>query len=187
MALLLLSSLYCTPKSKLMKNSILILALFTLGCTTKVDPSGFQNLDWLIGTWEGKAGDATFYEHWSKASETELKNINFELMDGDTANSHHASIMVRDGEIIYKGTSVLKATSLDAEQIIFENKEEARKYIFRLDDQGRWIAILDNKGAHVEYQLTRTTPLEELVKQRLDTIRVDTLGSDTVRTDTLTQ
>jgi hypothetical protein len=81
---------------------------------------------------------------------------------------------VIDGDIFYRGSSELIATSFDSKQITFEDQEENRKYIFSLDNKGRWIASLNNGGATVEYQLSRTTPLDDMLKMKIDSITVDT-------------
>lgn len=170
-----------------MKNILYFLVLFCVACSPAVNPDNFHQLEWLVGTWEGKSGDVTFYEHWTQVSDSELQNVNFEMVNGDSANSHMASILVREGDIIYKGSSELKATSLTGRQVIFENKEENRKYIFRLDDTGRWIATLDNDGATVEYELVKTTPLDELLQMSRDTVTIDTVAMDTTKVDSITQ
>ena len=143
-----------------MKLTLLLFLLPLLYCQSKkvetntID-ADLRQLEWLIGTWEGTANDNPFYETWIKASENELKNINYTIIDGDTTGINYASIIDYGDRVFYDNGYQLEATTLKNGRVVFEDPKEGKRYEFFQDDTGHWVAKLKNGDNHLQYQLTK--------------------------------
>jgi len=139
-----------------MKYTFLLLLISFICCQPKKVVPDLKQLDWLVGTWEGRANDNPFYETWTKASDTELKNVNYTIVNGDTVGINSARIVNYGKQVFYDNGFQLEATSLRDGRVVFEDPKEGKRYEFFLNDKGHWIARLKNGEVFLEYELTRT-------------------------------
>ena len=146
-----------------MKYIFLLLTFSLIYCqskkveTNQID-ADLKQLEWLIGTWEGKAGDNPFYETWTKASDRELKNVNYTLIKGDTVGTNYASIVNYGERVFYDNGNQLEATTLKNGRVVFEDPKEGKRYEFFQNEKGHWIAKLKNGNNHLEYELVKIGP-----------------------------
>jgi hypothetical protein len=143
-----------------MKYASILFLLLLLYCQSKkvesniVDPD-LKQLEWLIGTWEGKANNNPFYESWTKESDNELKNVNYTIINGDTTGTNFARIVASGDRVYYDNGYQIEATTLKDGRVVFEDQKEGKRYEFFQDDKGRWIAKLKNGNNFLEYELTK--------------------------------
>lgn len=153
-----------------MKQTFIIyLATFTFlaSCQTTNKTADFKKMEWLIGTWKGDAEGHPFYENWTKINDTEFVNINFSLCNGDTVIDGRSKIEIRNNTIAYtSGNLIWELKSLSDKQIVFENSKKGEKFTFTNTDKGEWNAVLEYPGTQIEYNLSKTVSITELLKNK---------------------
>jgi esterase/lipase len=143
----------------------LILPCLYGGCQTKVYTDDFKKIEWLIGTWKGEADGQPFYENWRKVTDTEFENINFSLCNGDTVIGGRSKIEIRNNKIAYtSGNLTWDLKELNEKQVIFESTQHREKFTFTKTEKNEWNAHLQYPNSSVEYVLTKTISLEDLLK-----------------------
>jgi uncharacterized protein len=145
----------------------LLLSCLYGGCQTKVYTDDFKKIEWLIGTWKGEADGQPFYENWKKVTDTEFENINFSLCNGDTVIGGRSKIEIRNNKIAYtSGNLTWDLKELNEKEVIFESTQHREKFTFSKTEKNEWKANLQYPNSSVEYVLTKTISLEELLKNK---------------------
>jgi|GEM_PF-2469136 len=158
------------------KLSILI-TLFFYGCQTQDKTADFKKMVWLAGTWQGEADGQPFFEHWELAGPTEFENINFSLCNGDTIVNNHSKIEIRKNKIHYtSGDLVWELKLLTDSQIVFENSKYDEQFTFTHTNQGQWNAVLKYPKTSVEYNLSKTKTIKELLTDSFQPIEGNYAG-----------
>jgi hypothetical protein len=142
----------------------------TLFCSCKrwLNPleyhTAFQQMKWLEGTWQGKAGDSLFYETWTLSNDTLLCNQNYKISGSDKLISGRYQIEVVDGQIYYSndpqpGEKKIRweLTDIDKKAMRFENPDAPYSQVigFKLENDSTWKATLTTNKTDVEYVLHR--------------------------------
>ncbi|NUM42312.1 MAG: dienelactone hydrolase family protein [Leptospiraceae bacterium] len=124
-------------------------------------------MEWLIGTWKGEANGQPFYENWVKVSDTEFDNANYSICNGDTIRGGYAKIEIRNGNIVYTSDNLVWGLKeLNDSTVIFENSEHGEKFTFTKTSKGDWKADLKYFQSQVEYLLTKTVSISELLDEK---------------------
>ena len=133
-------------------------------CQTPDKISDFKKMEWLIGTWKGQVDGHPFYENWTKTSETTLENINFSICNGDTVVEGRSKIEVRNNKIAYTSNNLIwELKDLTDNQVVFENSRFGETFTFTKKENGEWNAHLKYPNSKVEYTLSRTKSISELL------------------------
>lgn len=136
-------------------------------CQTNVKTADFKKMEWLIGTWKGESNGQPFYENWIKVSDNEFDNVNYSICNGDTVRGGHSKIGIRNGKITYTGgNSSLELRELNDSLIIFENSKQAEKFTFTKTLDGKWKAHLQYPSSQIEYLLSKTSAIADLLKDK---------------------
>lgn len=153
-----------------MRHSFLfILLTYTLisSCQRKIQTADFKKMEWLIGTWRGESNGLPFYENWVKVSTAEFDNVNYSICNGDTIRGGHSKIEIRNGKIAYtSGHLTWNLIELNDSLIIFENSDHGEKFTFTNTLKGEWKANLKYPRSQVEYLLSKTTSISDLLKNK---------------------
>jgi esterase/lipase len=145
----------------------LLLPCLNGGCQTKVYTDDFKKIEWLIGTWKGEGDGQPFYENWRKVTDTEFENINFSICNGDTVIIGRSKIEIRNNKIAYtSGNLTWKLKELKEKEVIFESTQHREKFTFSKTEKNEWKVNLQYPNSSVEYFLTKTISLEELLKNK---------------------
>ena len=145
----------------------LVTLTFLASCQTTNKIADFKKMEWLIGNWRGDADGRPFYENWTRINDTQFANINFSLCNGDTVISGHSKIELRNNAIAYtSGGLIWELKSLSDKQIVFENSQKAETFTFTNTKNGEWNAVLKYPRTQVDYTLSKTVPISELLKNR---------------------
>lgn len=124
-------------------------------------------MEWLIGTWKGETNGQPFYENWVKVSETEFDNANYSICNGDTIRGGHSKIEIRNGNIVYTSDNLVWGLKeLNDSIVIFESSEHGERFTYTKTSTGDWKANLKYPQSQVEYLLTKTVPVSELLKEK---------------------
>jgi hypothetical protein len=54
-----------------------------------------------LGNWRGESNGQAFYENWQKISDTEFRNINYVICNGDTVVNSRSKIEIIDDKLAY--------------------------------------------------------------------------------------
>lgn len=80
---------------------ILLCALVLTSCQDVEQTTKLDKLSWLVGNWQMKMEEATFYETWQKVSDNKLEGSGVLVnSNGDTLFSEDISIVLR-ADILY--------------------------------------------------------------------------------------
>ncbi|MDQ3142135.1 MAG: hypothetical protein M3Q56_07800 [Bacteroidota bacterium] len=146
---------------------LLLLPFLTSSCLTNPKENDFKKMEWLIGTWKGETSGQPFYETWSKVSEKEFSNINFSVCNGDTIVGSRSKIALINNKIAYTShNNIRELTSLSNNECIFEDKQRSEKFTFTLNEKKEWLALLKYPTSQIEYNLTKTIPIADLLKNK---------------------
>jgi esterase/lipase len=145
--------------------AFLLLPCLNVSCQTKVNTANFKKFEWLIGTWKGETDGQPFYENWRKVTDTEFENINFSLCNGDTVIGGHSKIEIRKNKIAYtSGNLTWDLKELNDRQVIFESTQHRETFTFTNTGKNEWKVDLQYPNSSVDYVLTKTISLEDLLK-----------------------
>ncbi|WP_343693737.1 DUF6265 family protein [Chitinophaga sp.] len=110
---------------------IAIIASFhLLYAFTMKQANDFNNVEWLIGTWENKTSAGSIYETWRKISENELSGKSYMVKGSDTLDFENVRLIQEQGRLFYiptvkdqnNGFPVrFAAKTISAIQMVFEN------------------------------------------------------------------
>ncbi|MBL0881939.1 MAG: alpha/beta hydrolase [Chitinophagaceae bacterium] len=148
---------------------ILLILISTLvgSCQTKVSKTDFKKIEWLIGTWRGETNGQPFYEKWVKVSDTEFDNANYSICNGDTIKGGHSKIEIRNGKIAYTSDNLVWGLKeLNDSMVIFESSEHRERFTFTKTSKGEWKANLKYPQSQVEYLLTKTFSISEILNEK---------------------
>jgi dienelactone hydrolase len=150
----------------------LLLAMVLLtSCQAQKNSTDFKKLDWLIGTWKGETNDQPFYENWTKLSDTEFDNANYSICNGDTIRGGHSKIQFQNGKIVFTSDNqIWELKDLNDTLAVFENLQRGEKFTFSQTASGSWRANLKYPKAQVEYLLSKTSSIGDLVKVKPEPI-----------------
>lgn len=128
-------------------------------CESKLRPLDyfvvFQNMRWLVGSWEGEYEGKPFFETWELASDTLLRN---------TTSEGQSFIRVIGRQVFYTndpkpGEQMLrwKLADCNEQRVRFENPTApySQTIVFEHTPDDRWKAVLVTKGDTVAYLLKR--------------------------------
>jgi dienelactone hydrolase len=150
-----------------MKSIFIPLVLMTWllsNCQTPDKIQDFKKMDWLTGTWQGQVDGQPFYESWTKTNETTLANINFSICNGDTVVGGRSKIEVRNNRIAYTSNQLIwELKDLTANRVVFENNRFGETFTFTKKENGEWNAHLKYPNSQVEYNLSKTRSIPELL------------------------
>lgn len=146
----------------------IILFLFLSGlfaCTSnKTSTPSLNQLDWLIGTWQGtsKSGNI-FYERWHRINDTLFSNVNYHFEGMDTVFGGHSKIILSADTIFYINDSdPLKElkwahASCTPSSVTFINKKATpySSITFSLSEKNTWDAVLSGSKDSTHYSLKR--------------------------------
>jgi uncharacterized protein len=137
------------------------------GCQPHNRSTDFKNIDWLLGTWKGETDRQQFFENWRKVTDTEFENINFSLCNGDTLIGGRSKIEIRNNKIAYtSGNLTWDLKELNSNKVIFERTQHREKFTFSKTEKNEWLAHLQYPNSSIEYLLTKTVSVEELIKNK---------------------
>jgi dienelactone hydrolase len=150
-----------------MKHSFFLVFLISAligSCQTKDNTTDFKKMDWLIGTWKGETNGQPFYENWIKLSDTEFDNMNYSICNGDTIRGGHSRIEIVNGKITYtSGSQFWGLKELTDSVIVFENTQYGEKFTFTKTAKGEWRAHLQYPRNQIEYILSKSISISELL------------------------
>lgn len=155
--------------TKMFNRIILIFSIinFLLGCTTTKESGKLKKAEWLLGNWKGVANGQVFYENWQKISDTEFKNINYTICNGDTVVNSRSKIEIIDGKPAYtSGKLIWPLKSISDKEVIFENSKFNEKFTFRLTEKNEWYTLLEYPNSKTEYFIKKTDNIEDLLKDK---------------------
>ncbi len=149
---------------------ILILSLlFIWSCgeqnVKEEDLTNFNKMDWLLGIWEGKQGDADIYESWRKKNFRIMEGISYTTQDERRVYAQTMRIEQNNNNIFLiikfnEGEeNILRAETIDDDKIIFVNTEEGFPHTVTYKKSGNGINV-SIKGED------ESTPSTELTYKR---------------------
>ena len=145
------------------KFYFLILCIFIVTSSCK-EKNKLNDLDWLIGKWEGTARNGNmFYEEWKKQSDTVFVNNNYHYEDKKQIFGGTSKIVLRNNHLYYINDSdSLKLLQWEAEghnptSMTFYNAKikPYDRITFSLSEQNTWDAMLMGQKDTVKYSLKR--------------------------------
>lgn len=150
------------------KYSILIFIFSGLlileGCAPQPEKKSLNNLDWLIGTWQGESRTGNIYfEEWNKAGANEFVNHNYHFEQGIKVNGGTSRIVLENNDIYYvNDTDSLKklrwkAIAISPASATFAN-DSIKPYnhiTFTLSPGNTWDATLTGAKDTITYSLKR--------------------------------
>ncbi|HMU77251.1 MAG: hypothetical protein K1X73_09845 [Bacteroidia bacterium] len=145
------------------KFYFLILSIFMITSSCK-EKNKLNDLDWLIGKWEGTARNGNiFYEEWKKQSDTAFVNNNYHFEGDKQVFGGTSKIALRNNRLYYINDSdSLKMLQWEAEvhnptSMTFHNDKITpyNRITFSLSEQNTWDAMLMGKKDTVKYSLKR--------------------------------
>lgn len=148
---------------------IFIFLIFALlvSCQTKFSRTDFNKIEWLIGTWEGESNGQPFYENWVRINDTEFDNANYSICNGDSVCGGRSKIEIRNGQMSYtSGKLIWPLKVLKDSLVIFESEQHGEKFTFIRTHKDEWKVNLKYPGSEINYLLSKTTSIEELLKNK---------------------
>ena len=117
-----------------------------------------------MGTWKGEVDGQPFYENWTKTSETTFVNINFSICNGDSVAGGRSKIEVRNNKIAYTSNNLTwELKTLTDNQVVFENSRRGETFTFTKTENAEWNALLKYPNSKLEYTLSKTKSIAELL------------------------
>lgn len=156
---------FCSMNFRHYKILACCLLLFTLkACTSNQNQNSLNNLDWLIGTWQGQSRSGNvFYEEWIKESPTEFINHNYHFENDLKIKGGSSKIILQDNQIYYINDTDSskqlrwKATDVHPASVAFGNDsiKPYSRITFSLSAQNTWDATLTGPKDTITYSLKR--------------------------------
>ncbi len=138
--------------------------LMLQACTSQKEEKSLNNLDWLIGTWQGESRTGNIYfEEWNKKDSSVFVNQNYHFENNVRVNGGSSRIVLEGNDIYYindtKGEQPLrwKAIEVHPASVTFSN-DSIKPYnhiTFALSPQNTWDALLTGAKDSVTYSLKR--------------------------------
>lgn len=111
---------------------------------------------WLLGTWELKTKESTFYETWAKESDSVFKGKSYTLEGKDTVVLEVIQLVQESEGLFYipavkdqnEGMPVyFKASALTAKEMVFDNPKHdfPQKISYRQISSDSMIAVISGK------------------------------------------
>lgn len=137
--------------------------------------ASLQNLAWLAGCWEGRQGQASLEEIWSKPAGGSMLGMGRTVKDGKTTSFEYMQFREENGSLVFlpqpgggERTSFL-LKDFFGEKLTFENKEHdfPQRVIYERKGPGSLLAAIEGtyqgKESREEYQMTkvRCNPKDE--------------------------
>lgn len=156
---------FCSMNFRQFKISVCCFLLFILqACTTDQNQKSLNNLDWLIGTWQGQSRSGNvFYEEWIKSSPKEFINHNYHFENDLKIKGGSSKIILQGEEIYYINDTDSskqlrwKAIDIQPASVTFGN-DSIKPYnhiSFSLSSQNTWDAKLTGVKDTITYSLKR--------------------------------
>lgn len=156
---------------KLVLLFILSATCLLSACQAPASSSDFKKMEWLIGTWKGEANGLPFYENWIKTNEKTFENVNFSICNGDTVAGESSKIEVRNNKIAYTSNNLAwELKTLTENQVVFENNQRGETFTFTKKENGEWNAHLKYPNTSVDYNLSKTRSIPELLSVRVQPV-----------------
>jgi hypothetical protein len=143
----------------------------------KSTPSGatLGNLAWLAGCWEGRQGEASIEEIWSKPAGGSMLGLGRTVKGGKTTSFEFMQFREENGSLVFLpqpqgGTRTsFPLKDFFGEKLTFENKEHdfPQRVIYERKGPGSLLAAIEGtyqgKESREEYQMTkvRCNPKDE--------------------------
>jgi hypothetical protein len=126
----------------------------------------FDQMQWLVGSWKGMAGNDAFYEAWRRVNDSVYVNFSIEFKNGDTVVREGSPIHIMKGEI-FLGVppTYWKLTKLKVDEIKFENDtlKFSNKILWQHTKDDHWFTELKHPKTTVTYDLIRMPELDGVV------------------------
>ena len=96
------------------------------------DLSQIAKTHWLLGSWRGTGGEASFSEHWEVRDDSTLYGRGYVVVGKDTVSAETISLVQRGGRLFYEpavsgqngGRAVsFESTEISDSSLVFENPE----------------------------------------------------------------
>lgn len=71
---------------------------------TQGHPSQIVKAHWLLGSWQGTAGEATFSEYWEMRNDSVLYGRGYAVVGKDTVSAETICLVQRGGRLFYEPT-----------------------------------------------------------------------------------
>jgi hypothetical protein len=127
----------------------------------------FQQMEWILGNWEGESENQEFYEYWNKENDTLITCTSYILNENfDTVVTNRRRIFASGNNIFYNNNiAEWKLARLMDEYILFRNYEvdSASVIRFRITPAGWMVVSNQSPQLVVEYQLQKAPPLDSLI------------------------
>ena len=141
----------------------ILFAVLALGgiyaCTQKEKITSLNQVEWLLGDWQGTYKGGPFYESWRKANDSTMVNFIIDVNPADTVVKESAMIGLRNGELIHRGDdgSTWETVKLTDTEMIFKNDtvEYANRLIWKHSENDHWLAEIQSPKGNVNYDLER--------------------------------
>ncbi len=127
-----------------------------------------DQLEWLLGQWEGIHGSGIYHEEWQRGSNNDLEGRAFFLSKGEIKNVEKLRIHSEGINMFYtatvdhnRGPVSFKLTGCDDAQFIFENPDHdfPKKISYIRKSENELCAIIssdtDGKSAKSEFNLRK--------------------------------
>jgi len=151
-------------------NRIILLGCITtflFSCNSTKELNKLKKAEWLLGNWRGESNGQIFYENWQKISDSEFKNINYTICNGDTVVNSRSKIEIVDGKLAYTSDKLFwPLKSISDSEVIFENTQFNERFTFKLTEKSEWYALLEYPNSKTEYFIKKTASIEELLKNK---------------------
>ncbi len=145
-------------------------AAATTSTLLRPDPGNLAGLEWLSGSWVGKAGDGTtLEEHWTTPVGGGMFGVGRGQRAGLTTSFEYARIEARrDGSVVYVASprggtpTEFERAAGDPSEIVFENPKHdfPRRIVYRREGDGVRVR-LEGRGPTQEWTMTRAIVLSK--------------------------
>ena len=153
-------------KTRLLLSSF-VFAFGLNACAQKAVPSNpVAKMGWLVGAWQGTYNGKPFYEAWKKKNDSILVNFTIEVNGTDTIIKEQGVIEVTGKGTLHRGADAQwKLIDVSDTSIVLSNDtlKFANKITWSHSKDDHWIAVIQNPGNTIKYDLVRVNWVDKYV------------------------
>ena len=162
----------------------MLFTIFSLNCISANSASVFENIKWLLGTWEMRTPNGSIYETWVLKDSFEMSGKSYTIKGSDTLVIETVRITEKNGRILYipsvsdqnNGDAVIFESSfISRSKFIVENLEHDFPQVISYTRTGLDELVAEISGpsenGQVNYQAFSMKRMPDVVSRNIELVQ----------------